>query len=182
MKITHKLLVYKRGKMTYPQSCKPQQERQRTSELTVKEKPWSFLRTELTITTSVPVLYLIHSLPALACNCTRPGITLVLSKLVISLAFDHDDGSDFDQQASNTNVCSNNDGSNSNNWQVRIYIFILCWCPLHLLLQLQLQSNAYLFVCLLPQSSINNNNVDTSSINIFVTMTSFPRSVTGTPQ
>ena len=38
-----------------------------------------------------------------------------------------------------------------------------------LLLELQLQSNTCLFLCFAPQqSSINNNNVDTSSINICV--------------
>eukprot|EP00532_Pseudo-nitzschia_australis_P005172 CAMPEP_0168190900 /NCGR_PEP_ID=MMETSP0139_2-20121125/17164_1 /TAXON_ID=44445 /ORGANISM="Pseudo-nitzschia australis, Strain 10249 10 AB" /LENGTH=107 /DNA_ID=CAMNT_0008113909 /DNA_START=388 /DNA_END=710 /DNA_ORIENTATION=- len=36
----------------------------------------------------VPVLFRIHSYPALACNCTPSTITLMLSKLV-SLASDH---------------------------------------------------------------------------------------------
>ena len=53
-----------------------------------------------------------------------------------------------------------------------------------LLIQLQLQSNACLFVCFAPQQPIINiNNINTSSIEIFVTtMTSFPSSATRTPQ
>ena len=63
------------------------------------------------------------------------------------------------------------------------YLYIYCLLRLHLLFQLQLQFNSLpLFITLLNSTFINNNNVDTSSISIFVTMTSFLPSATRTPQ
>ena len=61
------------------------------------------------------------------------------------------------------------------NEYVSIYLSILC---LLLLLQLQLQSYVCPFVCFAPQQ-FSINNIDMSSINIYVTVTSFPPSATG---
>eukprot|EP00532_Pseudo-nitzschia_australis_P005579 CAMPEP_0168172936 /NCGR_PEP_ID=MMETSP0139_2-20121125/5570_1 /TAXON_ID=44445 /ORGANISM="Pseudo-nitzschia australis, Strain 10249 10 AB" /LENGTH=144 /DNA_ID=CAMNT_0008090721 /DNA_START=542 /DNA_END=976 /DNA_ORIENTATION=- len=61
----------------------PEHKRKPTMAMTITLPP-----STTTGTPSAPALFRIHSFPALACNYI-PGITLVLSKLLISLASDH---------------------------------------------------------------------------------------------